>query len=192
MTDFVDLEELIPTIVADIRYATVNNFMNLAVYPSAKCFLRKHIAEDLRRVQEDLSKVGLGLKVWDAYRPLSVQRTLWDMTTDKQYVADPYGKGSNHNRGAAIDLTIINLATGEELEMPTPFDEFTVRAHSDSTVIEHGITEKSVENRALLNKYMSRHNFYQLPDEWWHFNYKDCESYDLVDVDFDQLIHAHT
>jgi len=164
--------------------------MNLAVYPSAKCFLRANIAEDLRRVQDDLSKIGLGLKVWDAYRPLSVQRTLWDMTTDKQYVADPYGKGSNHNRAAAIDLTLIHLDTKLELEMPTPFDEFTTRAHSDSTVEEHGITEKSIENRSLLNEYMSRHHFHQLPDEWWHFNYQDCESYDLLDIDFDKIITA--
>jgi zinc D-Ala-D-Ala dipeptidase len=170
----------------------VDNFMNLAVYPSPKCFLRPHIAEELRLVQEDLSKIGLGLKVWDAYRPLSVQRKLWDMTTDKQYVADPYGNGSNHNRGAAIDLTLVDLATKEELEMPTPFDEFTTRAHSNSTASEHGITEKSIENRALLNNYMSRHNFHQLPDEWWHFNYKDCETYDLMDIDFDDVITVST
>ena len=182
--ELVDVEKLIPSVCIDIRYATKDNFMKMAVYSSAKCYLRRECAEKLRCVQEDLKEMGLGLKIWDAYRPLNVQRILWDITTDKQYVADPNGKGSNHNRGAAVDLTLIKLDTKEELEMPTPFDEFSIRAHSNTT---DGISEVAMKNRSLLNDCMSKHKFEQLPHEWWHFNFYNCSECELMDINFEDI-----
>lgn len=126
----VELKTLIPNIVYDLRYATTNNFMNRRMYPANTniTFLRMPVAKALQKIQEDLNKNGLGLKIFDAYRPYSVTVKFWELVKDERYVANP-AKGSGHNRGIAVDLTIINLKTGEELEMGTGFDNFTDTAH---------------------------------------------------------------
>jgi D-alanyl-D-alanine dipeptidase len=113
----VNIEAFISGIRLDIRYATANNFTKRPLYPVARCYLRKQVAERLTKVQQELQAQGLGLKVFDCYRPLSIQKQLWALLPDERYVIDPR-KGSRHNRGAAVDVTLVD-AKGNELEMPT-------------------------------------------------------------------------
>ncbi|CAD5909701.1 D-alanyl-D-alanine dipeptidase [Planktothrix rubescens] len=123
----VDIKSVNLNIRHDIRYATTNNFLKKKIYSVPRCLLRSDVAQRLSRVQQDLEKMGLGLKVYDCYRPLSVTRQMWAILPDTRYVANP-AKGSRHNRGAAVDLTLVDLHTGAELEMPTAFDDFTDKA----------------------------------------------------------------
>ncbi len=127
--NLVDIQDINPDITLDIRYATANNFLKVKLYSVPRCLLRTSVAQKLSRVQEQLQRRGLGLKVFDCYRPLSVTRKMWEALPDPRYVANP-ARGSRHNRGAAVDLTLID-ARGNELEMPTDFDDFTDRAARD-------------------------------------------------------------
>lgn len=176
--DLVELKHAIPTLALDIRYATTNNFTGQQLYPHARCFLRREPAKRLRDVQTELAKFGLGLKIFDGYRPLSVQRKMWEVFPQPGYVADPK-KGSRHNRGAAVDVTLIQLTDGQELRMPTPYDDFTERAHRDFMQLP----DEVIRNRQLLEDVMTRNGFVGLPTEWWHFDYGDWRKYPLLDVD---------
>jgi D-alanyl-D-alanine dipeptidase len=129
--DLVDVQKMIPGVVLDIRYATTNNFTGQQLYPFAGCYLRRAAAEKLAAVQAELQPLGYGLKIYDGYRPLSVQRKMWEVFPQPGYVADPK-KGSRHNRGAAVDVTLIRLSDGTELPMPTPYDDFTEKTIVDS------------------------------------------------------------
>ena len=171
----VNIETLIPGIRLDIQYATVNNFTQRKLYPIARCYLRKRVAERLAEVQQELRAQGLGLKVFDCYRPLSIQKQLWALLPDERYVIDPR-KGSRHNRGAAVDVTLIDVK-GNELEMPTPYDEFSERAHRDYLLLP----ANAIRNRDLLERVMTRHDFQGLPTEWWHFDAQGWEQYPILD-----------
>jgi D-alanyl-D-alanine dipeptidase len=175
-TELVDVERVVPGVVLDIRYATTNNFTGQQLYTSAKCYLRTSTAEKLARVQEELRPMGLGLKVFDGYRPLSVQRKMWQVYPHSGYVADPK-KGSRHNRGAAVDLTLVHINDGE-LPMPSPYDSFTETAHRNST----NATAEAIANRSLLERVMLKNGFVGLPTEWWHFDDRDWRQYPLMDV----------
>ena len=176
--DLVELKHTVPTLALDIRYATTNNFTGQQLYPQARCFLRREPAKKLRRVQAELAQAGLGLKIFDGYRPLSVQHKMWEVFPKPGYVADPK-KGSRHNRGAAVDVTLVRLDDGSELLMPTPYDDFSARAHRDFMQLP----EEVIRNRQLLEQVMTRHGFVGLPTEWWHFDYGDWQKYPLLDVD---------
>jgi len=176
----VDLEKL--GIPIDVRYATANNFMKTPLYPVAKAYLRAPAARALQNVQRDLAPRGLGIKVFDAYRPYRVTEAMWEPIKNPDYVADP-AKGSRHNRGAAVDLTLISLATGEEVPMPTGYDDFTERA-------AHAFTDlpaDALAHRALLREVMTRHGFEPLPSEWWHYDFAGWREYELMDVGLDAL-----
>lgn len=176
----VDLETL--GIPLDIRYATPDNFMKRPLYPRAKAFLRAPAARALADVQRELAPRGIGIKVYDAYRPYAVTVAMWEPIKNPDYVADP-AKGSRHNRGAAVDLTLIDLKSGAELPMPTPYDDFTPRA-------AHAFTDLPAEalaNRALLRDVMTKHGFDPLPSEWWHYDFRGWERFDLLDVGFDEI-----
>jgi len=173
--DIVDVRSLDSTIALDIRYATDNNFTKKVLYPVAKAKLRREAAESLASVQRELRQLGLGLKVFDGYRPLSIQWKLWEVVPDPNYVADPR-KGSRHNRGAAVDLTIID-SQGNELEMPTPYDDFTERAWQTF----EDLPEAVKKNRALLKDVMMRHGFQPIKSEWWHFDFHGWEHFDIMD-----------
>jgi D-alanyl-D-alanine dipeptidase len=166
----------------DIRYATANNFMKTPLYPEAKAYLRAPAAAALRAVQNDLAARGLGIKVFDAYRPYSVTERMWEPIKNPDYVADP-AKGSRHNRGAAVDLTLIDLKTGAELPMPTGYDDFTSRA-------AHAFTDLPADvlaNRALLREAMERRGFAPLPSEWWHYDFNGWERFELMNVPLEAL-----
>lgn len=178
----VDVRQAVPGAELDIRYATEDNFMGRVLYPVEGAWLRQPVAEALARVQRELAEMGIGIKVFDAYRPYTVTKMMWEPYKDPDYVADP-AHGSRHNRGAAVDLTLIDLQTGEELEMPTGYDDFTPRAHHDFTDLPPDV----IENRSLLRSVMERHGFHALPSEWWHYDFGGWEQFALMDIGLDEL-----
>ncbi|MCB0635927.1 MAG: M15 family metallopeptidase, partial [Lewinella sp.] len=174
-TQWLELIALDSTIRLDIRYATDSNFVGQVLYPCARCFLRPVVARALTDAHQELRVRGLGLKLFDCYRPRDVQWKLWEIVSDPGYVADPR-TGSIHNRGGAVDLTIVT-ADGEELDMGTGFDFFGPRAHHTFTDLPDTI----LANRRLLKDLMVRHGFAPIRSEWWHYNYQD-RSYELADA----------
>jgi len=172
-------------VAIDVRYATANNFMHTPLYPIAKVFLRAPVERALRDVEAELAVEHLGLKVFDGYRPYSITERMWEPIRNPDFVADP-AKGSRHNRGAAVDLTLIDLATGAELAMPTPYDDFTPRARQDF----NDLPAEVIANRAKLRDVMVRHGFDPLPSEWWHFDFRGWLKFELMDLDLRDL-EAH-
>jgi D-alanyl-D-alanine dipeptidase len=180
-SDLVDIHSINPRILVDIRYATTNNFVGKAVYTCAKCFLRRKVALKLDKVQQQLEKIDLGLKLWDGYRPLSVQKIFWEILPDPRYVAPPE-EGSRHNRGAAVDLTLVDK-NGTELKMPTDFDDFSDKAH----LSYDRLPKEVIYNRTLVGNIMRAHGFIQLPSEWWHFDDEEGEKYPIEDRSLEEL-----
>lgn len=179
-----ELIKLDDTIRLDIRYAREDNFVGRPVYSEARAFLQPDAAHALVRVQSALREGGLGLVIYDGYRPWSVTKLFWETVTEDQkiFVADP-AKGSKHNRGCAVDLSLCDLATGVQLPMPSDFDEFNKKASPDYP----GGTEIERANRDRLRAAMEAEGFTVNPKEWWHFDYKDWELYEISDVPFSEL-----
>lgn len=179
-----DIKKNIPSIVLDIRYATKNNFTGIAVYKSGQAYARKPVVMALQKIQQSLAPKGLGLKIYDAYRPYAVTVKFWRITPNnkKQYVANP-AKGSRHNRGCALDVTLIDLKTGQELAMPTPYDSFLSKAYADYSELPENV----LKNRKILQEVMTNNRFTIFKHEWWHFDFEDWQMYDLMDIDFEKL-----
>jgi D-alanyl-D-alanine dipeptidase len=161
----------------DVRYATTDNFMHQQLYPVSKVFLRRPAAIALHDVERELAREGLGLKLFDGYRPYRVTVRMWKPIRNPDFVADP-AKGSRHNRGAAVDLTLIDLRTGNELSMPTGYDAFTPKARQDFA----DLPAEVIANRARLREVMTKHGFDPLPSEWWHFDFRGWERFELLDL----------
>jgi D-alanyl-D-alanine dipeptidase len=179
----VELVTLDNTIKLDIRYATDNNFVGRPVYPEARAFLQKPAAKAVAAVHKKLRKQGLGLVIFDGYRPWTITKLFWDVVPEdkRKFVADP-AKGSKHNRGCAVDLSIFDLKTGELIDMPSGYDEFTERASPNYI----GGTPKQTANRELLRKLMEDEGFTVNPNEWWHFDYKNWQDYAIYDISFEE------
>jgi D-alanyl-D-alanine dipeptidase/L,D-peptidoglycan transpeptidase YkuD (ErfK/YbiS/YcfS/YnhG family) len=176
----VDVRSVAPGLVVEMRYAGPDNFTGKTVYSCGRCFLRPGTAAKVAKVAEELRKKKLLLKLWDCYRPLSVQKLFWALVPDPRYVADPR-TGSRHNRGTAVDVTLAD-AEGRELAMPTGFDDFSPRAGHGETDLPAVV----LANRRLLTETMQKAGFLPLQSEWWH--YDDSEGGDgLLDVTFDEL-----
>ena len=177
----VELITLDKTLKIDIRYATANNFMGRPVYPEARAFLQKPAAKGLVKVHKKLKKQGLGLVIYDGYRPWTITKLFWDSVKPEQrmFVADPT-KGSKHNRGCAVDLSIFDLKTGKDIPMPSGYDEFSERASPKY----NGGTDEERQNRDLLRSSMEAEGFIVNENEWWHFDYKDWEQYAIYDISF--------
>ncbi len=174
--DLVDLAGFDQRLKLDIRYATANNFMAKPLYPVARAMLQRPAAEALTRAHDRLRSAGYGLIVFDAYRPWQVTRAMWDEhPLDRAYLSDPL-KGSRHNRGCAIDITLYDLKTGKEVTMPSGYDEFTERAHPDYK----GGTPQQTKLRDLLRSAMEAEGFTVYQNEWWHFDYKGWEAYPVL------------
>lgn len=178
----VDLKKHIPSIVLDVKYATKDNFMRKAMYSQARAFARKAVADKLKEIQQQLRQDGFGLKIFDGYRPYSVTVDFYNQTKEKYFVANPKN-GSKHNRGAAVDLTVIDLKTGKELEMPTPYDSFSASAAPDY----EPVSALARKNRALLIQVMEKNGFKVLNNEWWHFDFIGWQNYPLMDIPFEKL-----
>jgi len=182
--ELVELVKLDPSIKLEIRYATTNNFLGTRFYDEARAFMQRPAAEAVVRANASLKTLGYGLLIHDAYRPWYVTKMFWDATpTDKRWlVADP-SQGSKHNRGAAVDLTLYDLATGRPVEMPSTYDESTDRAYADYP----GGTSAQRWRRAVLRRAMEAQGFVVNPTEWWHFDHKDWRQYAIGNVSFDRI-----
>lgn len=180
--ELIDLEQYIPDIVLDIRYATTHNFTGEKIYELPRAYARKPVAEALRKAQEELRARGLGIKVYDGYRPYRATVKFYEVYRDTTYVASPY-RGSRHNRGCAIDMTLIDLKTGKELKMPTAYDAFTKKAWPSTPLSDSVITH----NRQLLIEVMSKYGFRVNSSEWWHFDFRGWKNFEVLDIDFSEL-----
>lgn len=182
--DLVELIKLDSTFHLDIRYATANNFIGRPVYKVAKAFLQRPAAEALVRVNRELKTKGYSLAIFDGYRPWSVTKLFWGLTPEenRKFVADP-AKGSRHNRGCAVDLTLIDLATGKEVDMNGEYDEHTPRSYPEF----NGASEEAKRLRKLLRTTMEANGFSIYPIEWWHFDFIGWEKYELLDIGFEKL-----
>lgn len=178
----VEIKRYIRNIRLDIRYATKNNFTGQAVYDQPQAFARLAVVRALQKVQAELNRSGLGLKIYDAYRPYAVTVKFFKIASNKDFVANPKN-GSRHNRGCAVDVTLINQKTGKELVMPTPYDSFEPEASPDFA----DLPEQVKKNRDLLRRTMEKYGFTVIENEWWHFDYKGWQKYDLMDIPFKQL-----
>jgi len=182
--ELVEITKLDPTIRLDIRYATKNNFLGKPVYRQARAFLQRPAAEALLRVNQALHKQGYGLVVFDGYRPWSVTKAFWEATPEdkKIFVADP-SKGSRHNRGCAVDLSMFDLKTGQLVKMPSEYDEMTERAH-----INYECAQPEAKRlRTLLHDAMAAEGFAVYEPEWWHYDYKDWKEYPILNVKFSEI-----
>lgn len=185
--ELVNVKEFIPDIVIDLKYNTVDNFLSQKLYTTDECYLARNVVDRLVMIQDSLRNIrlhdginypqGIGLKIWDGYRPRSVQFLMWEILPDPTFVANPY-TGSSHNRGAAVDVTLVDLATGQELEMPTYFDDFTAAASHTYMNLPSNV----IANRTLLKNMMTQYGGLSLyTAEWWHYSYSPATSYPLLD-----------
>lgn len=168
-TAWVELVRIDPDFVLDVRYATANNFTGQVLYPCGRVLLRKRVALDLVAAHREVKAQGYRMKIYDGYRPLDVQWKMWNLTPDKRYVGNPR-KGSMHNRGCAVDLTLVD-AQGKELDMGTAYDFFGKEAHTD-----YAHPPQVLANRKVLQNAMTRHGFRILDTEWWHFSHSKVYS----------------
>lgn len=179
----IDLSTLKPNIIFDLRYTTTNNFMHEILYPPIRTtWLRKPAADALEKAAQEFALLNLGIKVFDGYRPYSVTEKMWEPIKDDRYAADP-AKGSGHNRGISVDLTLVNLRTGEGLLMPTGFDNFSDTAHQNFM----DLTPEVLKNRALLKSVMEKYGFIALSTEWWHFYLPNASNYELLNIPFKDM-----
>ena len=178
-----ELKTAIPTLVYDLRYATKNNFTGTKLYnEGSRTFARMALVNALKNVQNELMKAGYGLKIWDAYRPYEVTKRMWELIGDERYVANP-ARGSNHNRGLAVDITLVDSKTGIEVPMGTGYDHFTDTAHHSFTNLPADI----LQNRLQLKNTMEKHGFKSFETEWWHYSWPNDKNYDVLDLPFKKL-----
>lgn len=178
----INLEKFVPGLILDIRYATENNFTSEKIYNLARAYARKPVAEALKKVLAELKPQGLGIKIFDGYRPYKATVKFYEVYRDTTYVASPY-RGSRHNRGCALDLTLIDLKTGKELPMPTEYDSFRKEAWPSTPVADPLIRK----NRALLIEVMEKHGFRVNGSEWWHFDFRGWRNFEVMDIEFEEL-----
>ena len=182
--ELVEIIKFDPTVKLDIRYATKNNFLGRPVYKLPKAYLQKPVLEALVRVNKEIKKDGYGLFVFDGYRPWSVTKLFWDEidVSKRKFVADPK-TGSIHNRGCAVDLTLYELSSGKEVKMPCEYDTFSEEAYPSYI----GGTDEERKKRDFLIGAMKKEGFTVHPNEWWHYDHKDCSLYKVLDIPFETL-----
>lgn len=178
----VNLFNIIPYLKTEFYYATINNFTHEILYKNPAPYLVAPAANALAQVADSLAKRGLGILLFDAYRPHSVSKRMWDIVQNPDYVADP-SKGSNHNRGLAVDISLYRLDSGTELAMPTPFDDFSEKAHHDYNLLP----DKVKHNRNLLKNIMQHFGFSAYKMEWWHYTFITDNKYEVLNITFDEL-----
>lgn len=183
-SDLVEVIKLDSTILTDIRYATEDNFLSTPLYSQSRAFLQRPAALALVRANKKLKEFGLGILIHDAYRPWYVTKVFWDATPEElhDFVANP-ARGSKHNRGCAVDVTLYSVSSGEPLVMPSLYDEMSERAHADY----QGGSSEEREMRDLLRRAMEAEGFTVYSNEWWHFDYKDWKSYSIQNIRFEDI-----
>lgn len=180
--DLVNLSTLERPPLEEIRYATTYNFTGAKLYPFPAAFVHADLIPALQAIQAELGAEGLGLKIYDGYRPLSIQQKMWDLIRDERYVSNPAKNQGRHTRGTAVDVTLVDKL-GKELPMPSDFDDFSDQAAVDYS----GGTEEQRKNRGKLQAVMTRHGFESYPHEWWHFDWKGWQDYAPLDIPFKKL-----
>lgn len=180
---FIKVDDLDESIVIDLRYASTNNFTGKKVYPENVCVLRKETALKLVKANAEFKKKGYRIKVWDAYRPMYVQKIFWDMVKDNRFVANPKNGGSNHNRGTAVDITLVD-DKGKEILMPSDFDDFSSKAYRNSSN-ENKEVKKNIQ---ILTEVMKKCGFKPLDSEWWHFDDINAKNYKVADIRLEKFL----
>jgi D-alanyl-D-alanine dipeptidase len=180
LSQFVDLADYDKNFSYDIRYATTNNFLKEAIYDCEKCLLLPEAAEALAKANNYFCDLGYQIKIFDCYRPLSAQKKMWGIYPNPRYVANPYTKKSVHNRGAAVDLTLVYLGSDKQVDMGTAYDYFGKEAHQDFTELPPQI----LANRKLLRKGLEKFDFNIIRTEWWHYDFGRAYSYPVYDIEF--------
>ncbi|MBK9492442.1 MAG: M15 family metallopeptidase [Haliscomenobacter sp.] len=180
--ELVEIIKAIPSVKLDIKYATKDNLIKQRVYKQARAFARKPVVEALQKIQAELNTQGLGLKIFDGYRPYAVTCLFYAAIRDTTFVAAPW-RGSRHNRGCAIDLTLVDLKTGKTLPMPSGYDETTERSFHDY----QGGTEEERKNRSILREAMTKNGFAIYKWEWWHYDFIGFERFDITDIPFEEF-----
>jgi D-alanyl-D-alanine dipeptidase len=180
--NLVNVATIYPPLLQEIRYATACNFTGQVLYPFPAAFVHRDVAAALQRVQQDLRKEGLCLKIFDGYRPGSIQFKMWELVRDERYVSDPIKGKGKHTRGTAVDVTLVDRL-GNELAMPTVYDDFSEKAHRSSATW----TKEQRTNSLKLEAVMKKHGFIPFPFEWWHFDYVGWENYPSLDISFESL-----
>lgn len=175
-------ETIYPPPLEEVRYATTYNFTGHVLYPFPAVFLHKDAAAALQKVQEELASEGLGLKIYDGYRPLSVQSRMWQIVPDERYVSDPKKSKGKHTRGTAVDVALVDHM-GNDLRMPTTYDDFTEKAHRTSDKW----TGEERSNSLKLEAVMKKHGFVPFPFEWWHYDLENWQNYPPLDISFEEL-----
>ena len=170
--DYVRVKDYIPDIYEDLRYATERNFTHTKVYDFNEAYLRKGTTLKLKKVQEELKRLGYSLKIWDAYRPFTAQQYFWELIHDDEFVADPTYGPKTHNFGNVVDVTLVK-SDGSEIDMPTEFDNFTSQASRDYS----WLAGSSLEHVLLLEEIMEKYGFIGYEGEWWHYTDKDSYEY---------------
>lgn len=179
-TSLVLLSNIDSTFTFDVKYSTPNNFTGKTLYKTDKVFLRKIAADSLSKVNKYFkTKFNYSLKIFDGYRPLSVQKFMWSILPDDRYVANPQ-KGSRHNRGAAVDLTLLD-SLGNELDMGTEYDNFTIKAHPEYQYLPDNVKH----NRKILSDGMQKFGFIPINSEWWHFDFKGWKNFSILDIEIE-------
>lgn len=177
----VKLKDLDNSFSIDLKYATKDNFTGQVLYKKAIAIINVNTAKKLIRANNYLKQFGYHIKIYDAYRPYSVQKLMWKIYPNKKYLADPK-KGSNHNKGAAVDITMVDK-NGKEVDMTSKFDEFSESAHINYM----GASKTAIKNRELLAKAMTQNGFRRISNEWWHFDDLNYKKYPILDIGFDRF-----
>jgi D-alanyl-D-alanine dipeptidase len=177
------LNDFLTNVHYDWRYATIDNITKKILYKHPAAYVRLAAAQALQKIEAALNKQGLGILIYDAYRPYTVTKKMWEIVPDERYAANP-AKGSGHNRGAAVDISLYNLQTGDPLPMPTPFDDFTEKAHHNYMQL----SEEILHNKNILKNAMTKYGFVALDTEWWHYFLPNAASrFELLDFNFRQM-----
>lgn len=182
-SNLVDITTLSKEFEIELRYATEDNFTGKKIYPIAVCALQASTARKLIAANGELMEKGMRLKIWDAYRPLSVQKIMWDIMPVDDFVADPSRGGSIHNGGFAVDVTLVDM-DGNELEMPTGFDDFSEKASRNGC----SMSPLAASNLAILTEVMKKHGFRSINTEWWHYYDEDLKERIPLDIPLEELM----
>ncbi|TGL39224.1 D-alanyl-D-alanine dipeptidase [Leptospira perdikensis] len=180
--ELINLEKKIPGILLDIKYATPDNFTKQIIYKEAKAYARKPVAEALGEAQKEFSKLGYSIKIFDAYRPYAATVKFFEIIGDTRYVASPK-TGSRHNKGCAIDLSLVDLKTKQTIPMPTEYDSFRKEAWAEAPVSDPEI----LKNRTLLISILAKYGFRVNKTEWWHYDFSGCSGFEVLDIPFEDL-----
>lgn len=179
-----NINEFVKYLQVDLKYSTTNNFTGKRLYPNhlKTPFLILKAATALKSIAVELENQGYGIKIFDAYRPYYVTKRFWELIKDERYVANP-AKGSGHNRGVAVDLTLFDIQTGKELNMGTGFDNFSDTAHHSFK----NLSSEVIANRKRLKETMEKFGFVALETEWWHYALPNSTNYPILNIDFKKI-----